>query len=128
MKLIKSLFVIAGITALASCAKPSEKAAGTYNGTAVVNSTSYSGTSIVTANGDNKVNIQTTANSVTYTVNDVNVSLSNDVASFTYTSSTTTSGAVTALTGNVTGNNITLAYTIMLANPITYPIAFTGSK
>jgi multidrug efflux pump subunit AcrB len=128
MKLIKSLFVIAGITALASCAKPSEKAAGTYNGTAVVNSTSYSGTSIVTANGDNKVNIQTTANSVTYTVNDVNVSLSNDVASFTYTSSTTTSGAVTALTGNVTGNNITLAYTIMLANPITYPIAFTGTK
>lgn len=128
MKLIKSLFVIAGITTLASCAKPSEKAAGTYNGTAVVNSTSYSGTSIVTANGDNKVNIQTTANSVTYTVNDVNVSLSNDVASFTYTSSTTTSGAVTALTGNVTGNNITLAYTIMLANPITYPIAFTGTK
>ncbi len=123
------LFLIAGfLLVLASCAKPSEKAAGTYNGTATVNSTNYAGTCTVTANGDNMVNMTMTANSVTYSVNGVSASLSNDVVTFSYTSSSTTSGDIVAVSGNVTGNTITLAITIMLSNPTTYPVSFSGTK
>ncbi len=128
MKKLKSLFIIAGIALLASCAKPSEKAAGTYNGDATVNSSTYPCTTIVTADGDNKTNVQATANSVTYTVNGVNVTLNNDVVTFTYSSNTTTSQEVTSVTGTVTGNALAMTITIMLSNPFTYNVVITGTK
>jgi hypothetical protein len=128
MKKLKSLFVIAGIIALASCVKPSEKASGNYNGTATVLSTDYSGTTGVTANGDDKVNITTTANSVTYTANGVSASLSNDVVTLTYSSTTTTAYEVTALSGNVTNNTLNYTATVMVSNPFTTTVVFTGTK
>lgn len=128
MKTLRSLFVIAGIAALASCATPSSKAVGTYNGTATINSTGYPGVATVTADGDNKVNVQITANSVTYNATGVTASLSNDVVTFTYTSTTTTSNELTSLSGNVTGNAISLTGTIMFSNPFTIPASFSGNK
>ncbi len=128
MKKLTYLMVAAMVLVMASCAKPSEKAAGTYNGNAVVNSNTYSCVTIVTANGDNQANVQATANSVTYTVNGVNLTINNDVVTFTYTSNTTTSNEVTAVSGSVTGNSIAITMTIMLSNPITYGVAITGTK
>lgn len=128
MKNLKTLLVIAGIAVLASCATPSSKAIGSYNGTAVVGSNSYSGTVSVTANGDNAVNILATANSTSYAANNVTATLSNDVVSLTYTSSTTVTNEITALSGTVTGNSINLVLTIMVFNPVTTGATFTGTK
>ena len=116
------------VLVMASCAKPSEKAAGTYNGNAVVNGSTYSCTTIVTANGDDKANIQATANSITYSVDGVSLTLNNDVVTFTYTSNTTTSNEVTAVTGTVTNNAIAITMTIMISNPFTIDVVITGTK
>lgn len=128
MKKLAYLFLAVGVIVLASCETASKKSEGTYNGNAVVNSTSYSGTCTVTANGDDKVNVQITANSVTYNATGVSASLSNDVVTFTYTSATTTSNELTQLSGNLTGNTISLTGTIMFSNPFTIPASFTGAK
>src|SRR5688572_4715178 len=119
MKKLTYFMVAAVVLVMASCAKPSEKAAGTYNGNANINSTDYACVTTVTADGDNKANISATANSTTYNVNGVSLTLNNDVVTFSYTSNTTTSGEATAVNGTVTGNALALTITVMVFNPTT---------
>ena len=112
MKKITYALLAAGIVFLASCQKPSEKAAGTYNGNYTVG-TNYAGDAVIVASGDNTnwtMHIPTM--SVTGSANGVTTTASGDNVAFTYSSSSTTDGDITAISGTLTGNNLTFTFSV----------------
>lgn len=127
MKKIRAILVLASIAVLASCAKPSEKAAGTYNGNYTIGST-YSGTAVVATSGDN-VNMTLTIPSlfVSAAGTGITATASGDNVALTYTSASTTDGDITAISGTLTGNNLSFSFTYRAGG---FPISgtFAGSK
>lgn len=127
MKKIRAIAVLAGIAILASCAKPSEKAAGTYNGNYTIGSV-YSGTSVIATSGDN-VNMTLTIPSlfVSATGNGITATASGDNVAFSFTSASTTDGDITAISGTLTGNSLAFSFTYRAGG---FPISgtFAGTK
>jgi hypothetical protein len=117
-----------GVLLVASCQKPSEKSAGTYNGTFTQSPNSWSGKIIISTNGD-KTNwsIQSTDAGINITTNDITSSASGDNVTFSYSSSSTTDNDVTALSGTLTGNNLTSTFSFNYMGG-TATLGFTGSK
>ena len=112
MKKLTYLLLAVGVIFMASCQKPSEKAAGNYDGNYTVG-TAYAGTAVLTASGDNTnwtMNIPSM--SVTGTASGVTTTASGDNVTFAYTSSSTTDGDITSISGTLTGNNLTFTFTV----------------
>lgn len=128
MKNFKTLFAIAGIVLLASCAKASEKATGNYTGNYTIGS-NYSGTTAVTQSGDN-VNMDLVCSSLAINSSalGVTVALSGDNVTFTFSSSTTTAGEVKAISGTLTDKTLTFTWTISLGGASTVAGSFSGTK
>lgn len=129
MKKLTSTFAIAGIVfILASCQKASEKAAGTYTGNYTIG-TAYSGNTIVTTVGD-AVNmaLNCTSMGISSTASNVTVALSGENVTFTYNSTTTTSGEVISISGSLTGNSLSYNFVISLGGTNSYSGSFLGSK
>lgn len=127
MKKLTYALLAVGVIFMASCQKPSEKAAGTYNGNYTVG-TNYSGTAVLTASGDNTnwtMNIPSM--SVTGTANGVTTTASGDNVAFSFSSSSTTDGDITAISGTLTGNNLSFSFTVRaFGGPVGG--TFAGSK
>lgn len=137
MKKLTYFFLAVGIVLLAACTatvtvKPSEKAAGTYTGpfTFSGDTNTYTGTTAVSANGDNAVNMNMTCPPYpAIAVTSVNVTLSGDIVTFAYSSTSTTDGTVIAVNGTVTISTKTLNYgatLYFLAGNQT--VGFSGTK
>jgi len=127
MKKLSFLFLAAGLLFLASCQKASEKAAGTYNGNFTLFST-YQGTTSIVTSGDN-VNVTMTVPSMSITgvANGVTATMSGENVAITYSSTSTTDGDITALSGTLTGNSLSTSFTVRVSGS---PLSgtFTGTK
>lgn len=110
--------------------KPSERVAGSYSGDAVMNTVTYSCTASITANGDNQCNVSFVVQGTTYTVNGVNLTYNEgtQTTSFSYTNSTTTTNEATSLSGQLSGNNLTLSAVVVVSFSVTKTIAITATK
>ena len=125
----KLSYLVLGVVALvmASCQKPSEKAAGTYNGSYTVFS-NYNGTAVIGTNGDNTNWTMTIPSmSVTGSANGVNTTASGDNVAFSYSSSSTTDGDITMVNGTLTGNNLSFSFSVR-AGGSAVSGTFSGSK
>jgi hypothetical protein len=128
MKKLTYLLLAVGVILIASCQKPSEKSAGTYNGTYTVLSSNYSGSDVITASGDNtNWEMHIPSMSVNGTANGVTTSASGDNVTFSFTSSSTTDGDITAISGTLTGNNLTFSFTVRVSGSGVTG-TFSGSK
>jgi len=127
MKKLTYLFLAAGILFMASCQKPSEKSAGTYNGNYTVFS-NYSGTAVIGASGDNtNWTMSIPSMSLTGTANGVSTTASGDNVAFSFSSSSTTDGDITAIAGTLTGSNLSFSFSVR-AGGGSVSGTFTGSK
>ncbi len=102
----------AGILFMASCQKPSEKAAGTFNGNYTV-LTAFSGSAVIATSGDNtNWTMSIPSMGINGTANGVSTTASGDNVAFTYSSSSTTDGDITAIAGTLTGNDLSFSFTV----------------
>lgn len=127
MKKLTYLLLAVGVIFMASCQKPSEKAAGTYNGNYTVG-TNYSGTAAIVASDDNtNWTMDIPSMSVTGSANGVTTTASGDNVTFSYTYSSTTDGDITSITGTLTDNNLTFTFVVRaFGNNVAG--SFAGSK
>ena len=128
MKLQKLIFMICCIIYLASCAKPSTKASGTYIGNAFISSDSYQCSVVLTANGDNMVDFSTDINTDTYIINGISASITNNVVTLIFANENATEGQVASLSAAVTDNVLAFTMLIMQSDNTTYPITYSGNK
>lgn len=129
MKKLTYLFLLAGIVMLvSSCQKPSEKAAGSYNGNYTTAFGTDPGTCNIITSGDN-VNMTLTApnQGISSTANGVTASTSGDNVSFSYSFVSTTDGDITAISGTLTGNSLSFSFTIRLGG-FAVSGTYAGSK
>src|SRR5689334_20957880 len=127
MKKLTYALLAVGMIFIASCQKPSEKAAGTYNGNYTIFG-NYSGTASLIASGDaTNWTMTVPSMSVTGTASGVTTTASGDNVAFSFTSSSTTDGDITAISGTLTGNNLTFSFTVRVSGS---PLSgtFSGSK
>lgn len=128
MKKLTYLFLAAGILFMASCQKPSEKSAGTYNGNYTVITTNYSGSATIAASGDNtNWNMAIPSMLITGAASGVTTTASGDNVAFTFTSSSTTDGDITSIAGSLVGNTLTFSFTVRAGG---FPVSgsFSGTK
>lgn len=128
MKKFIYLFIATGVLLMSACQKPSEKSAGTYNGNFTQASSSWSGKIVISTNGDmtNWV-IESTDAGINITTSGITTTANGDNVSFTYTSSTTTDGAITALSGALAGNTLTSTFTFNFSGG-SATLSFSGTK
>lgn len=128
----KAIYVLMAFSVLmmASCVQPGEKAAGNYSGNYTSVSNTQPGMANVTKASDNSVNIVMDCPNlaISSTANGVTVAADGDNVTFSYSNSSTTAGDVLSISGTLSGNTLSLSWSVSLGGSFSVSGTFSGNK